>query len=129
MNNVALALSPQYLRSRIGKVCVAITGGTPEEMLERAEAVSQECHFLEFRLDYLPKPQAAFPGLKEFLSRHTEVTAIATCRRVAGGGKFKGTIAAEVEILKAAADAGFHLVDMELETASSIKAPQMNDLR
>ncbi len=28
MNHVAQALSPQYLRSRIGKVCVAITGST-----------------------------------------------------------------------------------------------------
>jgi len=43
---------PQFLRSRIGKICVAIIGSTPAEMLEKATAVVKENPFLEFRLDY-----------------------------------------------------------------------------
>ncbi|HEY0794259.1 MAG TPA: shikimate dehydrogenase [Acidisarcina sp.] len=129
MNNTAPALTPQYLRSRMGKVCVAITGSSPAEMLERAEAASRECRFLEFRLDYLPKPLLAVPGIGEFLGNHTEVTAIATCRRLAGGGRFKGTVAAEIETLNAAIDAGFHLIDVELETAEAAKSQQLNGLR
>ena len=36
----ANTFSPQYIRSRIGKVCVAIVGSTAQEMVEKAmEAV------------------------------------------------------------------------------------------
>ena len=129
MNYVAPALSPQYLRSRIGKVCVAIIGATPAEMIDKAEVAVRENPFVEFRLDYLEKPLAALPKLKTFLSERSEVTAIATCRRVAGGGKFKGKIADELEVLQKAATSGFHMVDVELQTAEAIKAPELEKLR
>ncbi len=129
MNHVAPALSPQYLRSRIGKVCVAIIGSTPAEMIEKAELASRENPFLEFRLDYLDKPLTALPKLKTFLGERSEVTAIATCRRVAAGGKFKGKIADELEILQKAASSGFHMVDLELQTAEAIKSAGVEKLR
>lgn len=129
MNHVAPAFSPQYLRSRMGKVCVAIIGATPAEMIEKAETAARENTFLEFRLDYLDKPLAALPKLKTFLAEHGEVTAVATCRRAAAGGKFKGKIADELEILQKAASSGFHLVDVELQTAEAIKAPELEKLR
>src|SRR6201995_5493789 len=129
MNNVAQALSPQYLRSRIGKVCVAIIGTTPAEMVDRAETALRENTFLEFRLDYLEKPLAALPKLKTFLSERSEVTALAPCRRVMAGGKFKGKIADELEILQKAASSGFHMVDVELQTAEAIKAAELEKLR
>lgn len=119
----------QYLRSRLGRICVAITGTTPQEMLERAAEAVRENTFIEFRLDYLAKPLAAMPKLKDFLYLHREVTAIATCRRKLTGGKFTGTIAAEMEILGKAAAAGFHLVDVELQTAESLKPAQWKKLR
>src|SRR3984885_7834130 len=90
-------VSPQFLRSRIGKVCVAIIGATPAEMLEKATAVVKETPFLEFRLDYLEKPLLALPKLKHFLSENTAVTAIATCRRAANGGQFTGSLAVDIE--------------------------------
>ncbi len=121
--------SPQFIRSRIGKVCVAIIGSTPAEMVEKAAEAVRENPFIEFRLDYLPKPLLALPKLKQFISERSEVTAIATCRRAATGGKFKGTIAAELEVLEKAASSGFHLVDVELQTAESMKRPQMEKLR
>jgi 3-dehydroquinate dehydratase/shikimate dehydrogenase len=117
MNSPAPSLSPNYLRSRIGKVCVAITGDNAAELLERAEALYRDNSFLEFRLDYLAKPLLALPKLKTFLAEHAEVTAIATCRREANGGKFAGNNTAELEVLQKAAAAGFHLVDVELQTA------------
>ncbi|HEX5233762.1 MAG TPA: shikimate dehydrogenase [Silvibacterium sp.] len=123
------ALSPQFIRSRIGKVCVAIIGSTPAEMVERAEEAVRENPFIEFRLDYLPKPLLALPKLKQFISERSEVTAIATCRRAATRGKFKGTIAAELEVLEKAASAGFHLIDLEVQTAESMKRAQMDKLR
>ncbi|MFZ0662151.1 MAG: shikimate dehydrogenase [Acidobacteriaceae bacterium] len=123
------ALSPQMIRTRIGKVCVAIIGSTPGEMVEKAAEAVRENTFVEFRLDYLPKPLLAMPKLRQFLDERGEVTAIATCRRAAAGGKFKGTIAAELEVLEKAADSGFHLVDLELQTAESIRRAQVEKLR
>ncbi|HLJ76909.1 MAG TPA: shikimate dehydrogenase [Acidobacteriaceae bacterium] len=124
-----LAMTAHYIRSRIGKICVAITGSTPADMLNNAEQIVRENQFVEFRLDYLPNPLAIIPRLKTFLYERGEVTAIATCRRAATGGKFRGAIAAELEVLEKAALAGCHLVDMELQTAEHIKSAQMNRLR
>ncbi|MGB7188634.1 MAG: shikimate dehydrogenase [Acidobacteriaceae bacterium] len=123
------AFSPQMIRARIGKVCVAIIGSTPAEMVEKATEAVRENKFLEFRLDYLPNPLAAIPALKQFLASRSEATAIATCRRVSTGGKFKGTIAAELEILEKAAASGFQLMDVELQTAESMKRAQIEALR
>lgn len=129
MNSPVASLSPNYLRSRIGRICVAIIGSDAAELLERAEAVYRETPFLEFRLDYLAKPLAALPKLKAFLAAHPEVTAIATCRREVNGGKFAGSNTAELEILQKAASSGFHLVDVELQTAEQVKPQELDKLR
>jgi 3-dehydroquinate dehydratase/shikimate dehydrogenase len=121
--------STHFIRSRIEKICVAITGSTPADMLENAENIVRENHFVEFRLDYLPNPAAILPKLKTFLYERGEITAIATCRRASTGGKFKGTIPAELEILEKAAQAGCHLIDIELQTAEHTKPAQMKKLR
>ena len=121
------SVAPQFLRSRIGKICVAIIGSTAAEMLEKATAVVKETTFLEFRLDYLEKPLLAMPKLKHFLAENNAVTAIATCRRTANGGKFSGNVAVEIEILSKAAAAGFLIVDVELESATAMKVVGCQD--
>lgn len=128
-STVGLGLTPQMIRARIGKLCVAIIGSSPAEMVEKAAEAVRENTFIEFRLDYLPNPLAALPKLKQFLGERSEVTAIATCRRASTGGKFKGTIAAELEVLEKAAGSGFHLVDVELQTAEAIKREPLEKLR
>src|SRR5579864_1680097 len=119
----------QILRSRISKVCVAIIGTTSAEMIEKATAVVKETPFLEFRLDYLEKPLLALPKLKQFFADNTAATGIATCRRTANGGKFSGSVAAEIEVLSKAAAAGFHIVDVELESAAAMKKGELQKLR
>src|SRR5580700_7082798 len=123
------SVAPQFLRSRIGKVCVAIIGSTAAEMIEKATSVVKETPFLEFRLDYLEKPLAALPKFKQFFLDNTAATAIATCRRAANGGKFTGNVAAEMEVLTKAATSGFHIVDLELESAESLKKADLQHLR
>jgi 3-dehydroquinate dehydratase/shikimate dehydrogenase len=123
------SVAPQFLRSRIGKVCVAIIGSTAAEMLEKASAVVKETPFLEFRLDYLEKPLLALPKLKHFFTDNTAATGIATCRRTVNGGKFSGNVAAEIEVLSKAAAAGFHIVDVELESAEAMKKGELQALR
>src|SRR6185437_13871140 len=122
-------VAPQFLRSRISKVCVAITGTTPAEMIEKASAVVKDTPFIEFRLDYLEKPLLALPRLKHFFADNTAATGIATCRRAANGGKFSGSLAAELEVLIKAAESGFHIVDLELESAESLKKADIQKLR
>jgi len=129
MKTNALSPNPQLIRSRIGKVCVAIIGTTISDMIERASAAIKETNFIEFRLDYLDKPALALPKLKQFLSENTATTAIATCRRSANGGKFDGTVSAEIEVLGKAAASGFQLIDLELESASELKKPDLQKLR
>lgn len=120
---------PAVVRPRLGKLCVAITGDTPAELWKRAEALGEESRFVEFRLDALPKPAAALPGLKDFLSSHRDMTAIATCRRKPNGGKFTGAVTAELEILTKAAEAGCQIVDLEMESAEELKPAHMARFR
>ena len=98
-------------------------------MIEKAAAAVKENPFLEIRLDYLDKPLNALPKLKEFLRENGQATVVATCRRFANGGKFKSPVAAELEVLMKAAAAGFHLVDIELESVEALKKGELDKLR
>lgn len=98
-------------------------------MIEKAEAIARDNTFIEFRLDYLPRPGLALPKIKQFTEFNPHVAVIATCRRVASGGKFQGSIAAQLEILGKAAAAGCQLVDVELQTAVRMKRGQLEKMR
>lgn len=123
----------QHLRSRIGKVCVALTGATTGELLEKAVAAVRENPFLELRLDYLEKPLLALPKVRQFLTDHSAATVIATCRRAANGGKFAGSEAAQLEVLLKAAQPGeqpgCQIVDLEIESAEALKKGELQRLR
>jgi 3-dehydroquinate dehydratase/shikimate dehydrogenase len=122
-------IASHLLRSRIGKLCVAITGATSAEMIEKASEVLKETTFLEFRLDYLAKPAAALPAFKEFLAAHGAATAIATCRLKENGGRFDASATAALDLLLKAAAAGFQLVDIELELIEKLPKNTMQLLR
>jgi 3-dehydroquinate dehydratase/shikimate dehydrogenase len=114
---------------RIPRICVAVAGTNPAELLEKAEAIARDNPFIEFRLDYLKQPALALPRIKSFLGSHTFVTAIGTCRRAVNGGKFKGSVASQVDMLVKAGQAGCHLVDIELQSAQAMKVPDFNKIR
>ncbi len=116
-------------RLRVGKLCVAVQGATVSELISRAEAALKDSVFIEFRLDLLPKPAAALPELKALLARRRDITAIATCRRKPSGGKFTGSLNAELEILLKAAETGCHIVDLEIESAEQCSRPQLAKFR
>ncbi len=108
---------------------MAITGADANEMAEKAEGVVRDNSFLEFRLDYLPKPALGLPRIKRFLEMHPGTIVIATCRRAANGGKFRGSIASQLDILSKAVAAGCQLVDVEFQTANKVKPSQLQKLR
>src|ERR1700739_4515527 len=102
---------PRLLPLRLPRVCVAITAPTAAEMLEKADAIVRDNPFMELRLDYLRQPTLALQKLRRFVDYHPEALLIATCRRAASGGKFRGSVAAQIEILIKAAANGSQLVD------------------
>jgi 3-dehydroquinate dehydratase/shikimate dehydrogenase len=129
INSFSTSLLPSAPRLRLGKLCVAIQAGSALELIERAEAALRDAKFIEFRFDSLSKPAAALPGVKEFLAAHREVTAIATCRRKQFGGHFAGVLKAELDLLIQAAQAGCHIVDLEVESAEEAAPKQWDTLR
>jgi 3-dehydroquinate dehydratase/shikimate dehydrogenase len=108
---------------------VAVIGADANELTDKAEGLARDNSFLEFRLDYLSKPGLALPKVKRFTESHPGTVVIATCRRVASGGKFRGSIASQLDILGKAAASGCQLVDVELQTAAKCKPDQLKKLR
>src|SRR5947208_9589238 len=111
------------------RVCIAFFGSDAAQLIEKAQSIVRHNTFIEFRLDYIARPALALSRIKEFTEFHPHVTVIATCRRAASGGKFQGSIAAQLEILAKAAAAGCQLVDIELQTAIRLKPAQLDRLR
>ena len=114
---------------RLPRVCVAVIGSEPNEMAEKAEALVRDNSLLEFRLDYLSKPGLAIPRIKRFLESHPGTVVIATCRRLINGGKFRGSIPSQLDVLNKAVGAGCQLVDVEFQTAVKCKPEQLQKLR
>ena len=129
MNAVPHSYVSRLLPLRLPRVCVAVTGSDGTEMVEKAEALVRDNTFLEFRLDYLSRPALALPKIKRFTEYHPHVVAIGTCRRVVNGGRFRGSIASQLDMLAKASAAGCQLVDMELQSALRCKPQQLQRLR
>lgn len=122
-------LPPRHLPLRLPRICVAVTGADASEMVDRAEAIVRDNPFIEFRLDYVTQPAAAVAKVRKFLEFHSYALVIATCRRAVNGGKFRGSAAAQVDILVKAAHAGCQLLDLELESANQLKPAVIEKLR
>lgn len=129
MSAILPSLPSRLMPLRMPRICVAVAGSNPAELLDKAEAVARDNPFIEFRLDYLKDHASALPKIKNFLGSHTYVTAIGTCRRAVNGGKFKGSVASQVDLLIKAGAAGCHLVDVELQSAEAMKAADFGKIR
>jgi 3-dehydroquinate dehydratase/shikimate dehydrogenase len=66
--------------------------------------------------------------MRKFLSRHSDCTILATCRRHQNHGRYNGSVDQQVRILESAIDAGAKAVDIELESAESC-AERLESLR
>ena len=119
-------ITPQELRERAGRVCVALSG---PEMVKRSAVAAGQTAFVEFRLDSLPDPTEILLGVREFFRGNPHVIAVATCRRTAFGGSFAGSARDQVDVLTQAAAAGCLLVDIEVETAEELGPLALEQLR
>ena len=98
-------------------------------MLANAALLHPEFPFQEFRLDYLPDPLSALPLLASFLHSAPSAHLLATCRPRRSGGRFPGSAEDERQILLAAAEAGFAILDLSLETAEELGDAATEQLR
>lgn len=129
MSAVSATYIPRLRALRLPRVCVAVTGSDAAEMGEKAEALARDNPFLEFRLDYLKRPALALPRIRRILEIYPGTVLIATCRRAANGGKFRGSLASQLDVLLKAADAGCQLADLEYQSAAKCRPQQLQKLR
>src|ERR1700746_3502078 len=129
MISAAKTSPPRLLPLRLPRVCVAVTAADPTELVEKAETLIRDNSFLEFRLDSIANQALAPPKIKQFIETHPGTVVIATCRRIASKGKFRGSIASQLEVLAKASALGCQLVDVELQTAQKCKSTQLQKLR
>ena len=119
----------RILPLRLPRVCVAIWGTDAAEMFDKAEAVVRDNPLLEFRLDYLKQPASGIMRIRRFAEIHPEAILIGTCRRAANGGKFRGKLKAQIDLLMKAADAGCQFVDLDIQSAEQLKTADFEKLR
>jgi 3-dehydroquinate dehydratase/shikimate dehydrogenase len=119
----------------VPRIAIAATGESPRELFDCARTALETCRFVELRLDWLPRPERALPIISKLLEEcrsggHARPVILqATCRRVENGGRFRGTVAAQLEILRKAAEHGCRLVDLEIESAETAGAEAVRALR
>ena len=120
---------PRLLPLRMPRLCVAVIGADATEMVAKAESLARDNPLLELRLDYLSQPAAAFPKIKRLLESQAGTMVIATCRRAANGGKFRGSVERQLAVLAKAAASGCQIVDLELQSALAVRRADLQRLR
>lgn len=109
------------------RICLTVTGETPEELLENALQAGALSRFVELRLDYLVQPEEG-PAVARAVHRNG-IHSIATLRGAAAGGKFQGSAEEQLAILGAAGKAGANLLDLEMEAAEHLGQASVRKLR
>jgi len=110
-------------RASLPQICVALGFPTVEKLLAHARReIDAGERFLEFRIDYLDRPQQGIEAIRTFLEERPEAVILATCRRHQNHGKFNGSIDEQIRVLSSAVDAGARSVDIEIESAETAVA-------
>ena len=124
-------VAPVFGRDRICGVVAAEDAAT---MLQQLAEGVQHTSVLELRLDWLPSLSeirrflAMVGVIRTTLPGFSENTLVATCRRRAAGGKFRGSVGEQLRILRAAVEAGCSWVDLEIESFSGFRNGQVENL-
>jgi len=121
----------------VRRICAVAAAATAAEMIRQIRAGLRETPTIELRLDWL-RNDSERSRLLAWLKTHVRrgptgsafrrATFLATCRRLAGGGKLRGSIETELRWLAAAHDAGCSWCDLEIETLRDLQQPSLRDL-
>jgi 3-dehydroquinate dehydratase / shikimate dehydrogenase len=116
-------------RISLPRICIALGFPETDALLAHARReYDQGERFFEFRIDHLPAPEQGIAAIRKFLSRHSDCTLLATCRRHQNCGKFNGSVEEQVRVLEAAVEAGAKAFDIEIESAENC-AERLEGLR
>ncbi len=120
---------------RGGGICAVAAGRTAADMRRGLRQALRGARTVELRVDWL-RGDAEIERMIRWIAANrrklgagSRVTLIATCRRVPAGGKFRGGVARQLELLLGAAAAGCEWVDLEIESAEKISREQILGLR
>ena len=111
------------------RICIALGITDPAQLFEHADREADACEpFLEFRLDYLDRPEQGVEVIRAILDRHPGCVILATCRRHQNQGRFNGGVEDQIRLLEASIEAGARAVDVEVESAELVSS-QIEPLR
>lgn len=111
------------------RICAVVAPRTFAEMKHQVRLAQRTAKTIELRLDWLASDAQralALRWLKK--SRPKSITFIATCRRKPAGGKFQGSVNAELQWLSRAREAGCLWCDLEVETLEEIPGQVLRPL-
>jgi len=113
----------------VRRICAVVAAATAREMVQQIRCGLRDTPTIELRLDWL-RSDAERTTLLNWLSRRKPrgTTFLATCRRVAGGGKLKGGVKAELHWLAQAREAGCSWCDLEVETLRELRGRSLREL-
>lgn len=118
-----------------GRICAVVVGRRAAEMQRALRLALHQARTVELRLDWLSN-EAEIERMIRWIAANrrklgagSRVTLIATCRRSQAGGKFRGSIARQIELLRGAAAAGCAWLDLEIESAEKISRAEIRELR
>ena len=118
----------------VRRICAVAAARTAAEMIAQVRAGLQETPTIELRLDWLgsdaerarmlawvaktvaPRARSRTRGINERARRTSLPVFIATCRRRQGGGRFRGSVEAQMRWLARAHEAGCAWSDVEVES-------------
>ena len=101
------------------RLCAVVAARSAAAAIEQLRVAKNtaKARVVELRLDFLAG-RAQIDTLLSWVARQPrKPILIATCRRLPAGGRFKGSIEAEIAILRRAVEAGCRWCDVEIETA------------
>ena len=105
----------------IRRICAVVASSQASEMRRQVLASAREAKNIELRLDWLSNDEERESFLLWLKKpRSKDITFLATCRRKIAGGKFSGSVKAELLWLSRAREAGCTWCDLEVETLNKI---------
>lgn len=111
-----------------GRVCAVVAAPTAADMRRQVRSALKNSQTIELRLDWLGSDEERSLFLRWLkTSKPRTATFLATCRRRAGGGKFPGSIHAQLYWLIRAREAGCQWCDLEMETFRELPQGLLRD--
>ncbi len=101
------------------KICAVVAAEDAKSALRQLERALKFTRTVELRLDWLANDRELDRFLAALARRRVRATLIATCRRVAAGGKFRGSGANQLIYVAEALRSGCTWYDLDIETASN----------